>query len=355
MTANISAKVSMRPNRVTLADVATHAGVSVATASKVLNGRTGVSDETRKLVARSASTLGYVAVSERERPVRTEREPFIELVVDSLINPYTLELLSGAVSGAAPEGGVITIQQLDSVEIEDPLEWAQRLARTGRIGIIEATSDFSIERADALRRVGLPLVLVDPVDVPPTKFYSVGATNFTGGIDATKHLLDLGHTIIGYVGGHENADCNIARLHGYMAALNSASIITPMEFVSNGPFTYEHGLTAALDMLGSVDRPTAIFAASDVTALGVMEAARLLGLTVPEDLSIVSFDNTLLSQTSTPRLTAVDQPIVEIGRTAVDTIVRLARGEAPRANRVELATHLVVRDSTCPPKARESS
>lgn len=345
----------LRPNRVNLSDVAQAAGVSVASASKVLNGRIGVAPRTRQLVEEAAEQLGYVAVSERERPVRTVREPLIEVVTTSLNSPYAVQLLDGLMRGAAPHGGSITVRALDTVLDDNPIEWAQRLARTGRIGVIETVSQFSQERADALRRVGLPLVLVDPLDVPPQSYLSVGATNFAGGKAATEHLLNLGHTRIAFIGGSGGSECNLARQHGYLAALSQRNLIPADGHMTFGDFSFEEGLRSATALLTSAVPPTAVFASSDLVALGTIEAARTLGLRVPEDLSVVGFDDTFLAQTSSPRLTSVNQPIAEIGTTAVDTIVRLARGEAPRANRVELATHLVLRDSTCPPKARESS
>ncbi len=339
----------VRPSRVTLARVAAEAGVSVATASKVINGRTGVGESTRRSVEELAERLGYVGVGERERPLRGKREPLIEVVVDSLRNPYTLVLLSGVVGAVEEAEAAIVIRQLSDVTHQSALSWAQRLARSGRIGVIEVTSEFSVEREAALRSVGLPVVLVDPIDVPRTTTVSVGATNWAGAMEATKHLIDLGHTDIAYIGGPALAACDVARTHGYSAAMYQAHLPIDLSEVVHGPFTFEHGLTEGRRILERAKRPTAIFAASDVTAMGVMEAARTLGISVPEELSIVGFDNTMLAQTSSPRLTTIHQPVEEIGRTAVETVQKLARGETLHSKRVELATHLVVRDSTAPP------
>lgn len=349
MTTSTPGTESLRPNRVTLSRVAAEAGVSVATASKVINGRGGVGADTRRAIEEIVEQLGYVSVGERERPVRGRREPLIEVVVDSLRNPYTLALLSGAVQAAEQVEAAVVTRQLSAIGNQSPSKWAQRLARGGRIGVIEVTSEFSTERQKALRSVGLPVVLVDPIDVPRTGIISVGATNWAGGMEATKHLIDLGHTDIAYVGGPSGAACDVARTHGYYAAMQQAALPIDLSEVIHGPFTFEHGLEAGLRILGRPKRPTAIFAASDVTAMGVMEAARTLGITVPGQLSIVGFDNTMLAQTSSPRLTTIHQPVEEIGRTAVETVQKLARGETLPSKRVELATHLVLRDSTAPP------
>lgn len=213
----------------------------------------------------------------------------------------------------------------------------------------EVTSEYSAGREKALRSVGLPVVLVDPIDVPRTATVSVGATNWAGGLEATRHLIDLGHRNIAYVGGPRGSACDVARTHGYLAAMEQAGLRVGLDEVLHGPFTFEHGLEAGLAVLSHPTRPTAIFAASDATALGVLEAARRLGIAVPNQLSVIGFDNTVLAPSSAPPLTTIHQHIEEIGVTAVPTILRLAKGEVQHAKRVELATHLVVRDSTAPP------
>jgi LacI family transcriptional regulator len=355
MTTTSSTAENLRPNRVTLARVAEEAGVSVATASKVINGRGGVGAETRRTIEDIADRLGYVSIGERERPVRGTREPLIEVIVDSLRSPYTLALLSGAVAGADIAETAIVVRSLSAVDRQTPLKWAQRLARGGRIGVIEVTSEFSAERERALRTVGLPVVLVDPLEVPRMSLVSVGATNWAGGLDATRHLIELGHTDIAYIGGPAGSACDVARTHGYLAAMQQAGLHPDLSEVIHGPFTFEQGLSAGLEVLSRPVPPTAVFAASDVTAMGVMEAARTLGLSVPQQLSIVGFDNTLLAHTSSPRLTTVHQPVEEIGQTAVETILKLARGELLPSKRVELATHLIVRDSTDVPARRPGS
>ena len=348
MTTDVPTR-AVRPNRVTLSRVAEEAGVSVATASKVINGRGGVGSATRRNIEEIVERLGYVSVGERERPVRGKREPLIELVVDTLSNPYTLALLSGAVGAAETAQVAIVTRKLSAVGEQSPLKWAQRLARGGRIGVIEVTSEFSVEREKALRSVGLPVVLIDPLGLPRTSMVSVGATNWAGGLEATTHLIELGHTDIAYIGGPSIAACDVARTHGYHAAMQQAGLPIDLSEVLHGPFTFDHGLEAGVQILSRPVRPTAIFATSDVTAMGVMEAARTLGIAVPEQLSIVGFDNTMLASTSSPRLTTVHQPVEEIGRTAVETVQKMARGESLPSKRVELATYLVIRDSTAPP------
>jgi LacI family transcriptional regulator len=343
-------------NRATISVVAEDAGVSVATVSKVVNGRTGVSRETRERVQEAVHRLGYVSFGERQSGIADTREATIELVVSppDVSNPYLSTFLGGALQAATRLNAALLLRDVATIREQDPLEWAQSVARSGRMGIIEVTSEYSRRREKALRTVGLPMVLVDPIDVPRTETPSVGATNWAGAYSATKHLLELGHTKIRYIGGPPGAACDIVRAHGWAAAMAEAGIAVKLDDIPRAGFTFRHGLAAATALLTSDDRPTAIFAGSDISATGVLEAARRLGLQVPGDLSVVGFDDTVLAHTSAPPLTTVHQPIAEIGAAAVSILLRLSRGEIIPAKRVELATELVVRSSTGAPHDSES-
>jgi LacI family transcriptional regulator len=178
---------------------------------------------------------------------------------------------------------------------------------------------------------------------------SIGATDWAGGKDATAHLLALGHRRIAYLGGPDTVECNQARLHGYLAALRSEGVTVEDRYILSGPFTSDHGARGLNSLLHLDPRPTAIFAGNDAIALGVLAEARRLNVRVPEDMSVVGFDGTRPAQDSVPALTSVAQPLREIGRTALRIVLRQVRGEVPDSRRVELATHLVVRESSAPP------
>jgi LacI family transcriptional regulator len=310
-----------------------------------------VSEGTRRRIERLAEDLGYVAVSERQRPVRGPAEPLVEVLVDSLDNPYTWALLNGVVAAAESMGGGIVLGRVSGLVGQPPVAWAQRLARTGRIGVLEASTVASRERENALRAVGLPLVVVEPMDEPWPSIHSIGATNWAGGLAASRHLVELGHQRIAYIGGPLGSPCDVAREAGHLAALRERSIVADPALTTHGPFTFDHGLGAGLDMLGRWDRPTAVFAGCDLIAVGVLEAARRLGIAVPGELSVVGFDDSGLAAASAPPLTTVHQPILEMGEAAVTTLFRLAASGGSPVHRVELATHLVVRASTAPPVA----
>ncbi|RII95636.1 LacI family transcriptional regulator [Clavibacter michiganensis] len=337
--------------RSTINDVARRANVSIATVSKVVNGRGGVGQQTRARVETAVEDLGYLSVLARFSSLRSVGEGTIEMLVDPMdvSNPYLSTFLGGALETAGDLGTGLLMRPISSVTDTPRADWAQSLVQAGRIGIIEVTSKYSPRRERALQAVGLPMILVDPIDQPRPTTASIGATNWAGAYEATRYLLSIGHRQIAYIGGPPGATCDVIRAHGWSAAMAEAGINVDLEQIPRGAYSYEHGCESAQALLSSKVPPTAIFAGSDISATGVLEAARRLGLSVPRDLSVVGFDDTHLARASTPPLTTVHQPIADIGRTAVSSIVRLAAGESIAAKRIELATHLVVRDSTASP------
>jgi LacI family transcriptional regulator len=190
--------------------------------------------------------------------------------------------------------------------------------------------------------------VLDPLHLPHSDINSVGSTNFAGGFAATQHLLGLGHRRIAYLGGPAMAAANQARVHGYRAAMEARKAPVPGPYVRSGDFTYQAGVAGAAALLDLTDPPTAVFAGNDEIALGVIETARTRGLRIPEHLSVVGFDDTLLARMAAPPLTTVRQPLREMGGVALRTALRLADGERLDSHHVELATELVVRASTAP-------
>ena len=203
-----------------------------------------------------------------------------------------------------------------------------------------------------LHRLHIPAVVIDPAGGATVEVPTVGATNWSGGRHATEHLILLGHRRIGLIAGPRELLCSRARLDGYRAGLEAAGVAVDDELIAQGAFNHESGYAAGGRLLDLSDRPTAVFASSDEMALGVYEAARRRGLRVPDDLSVVGFDDLPAARWSSPPLTTVRQPLVEMGALAARTVLRLARGEPITTPSVELATELVVRDSTAPPRGR---
>lgn len=323
--------------RATLAAVAREAGVSVPTVSKVVNGRTDVSPATRARISALLDRHGYAV---RERTAARPEGRTVGLVFDAMESPNNLEIVRGALEVAGAEGVDVVVGLLP----DDPLgaAWARREANAGRAGIVLVTSGITAPQWRHFRQLSIPVVTIDPVSLPSPELPSVGATNFTGGMEATGHLIALGHRRIGLVEGPPEAQVSIARLHGYQAALSQVGIAIDPAIVRAGPFTFEGGFTAATWLLSVKPRPTALFASNDAQALGAIEAARTLGLRIPEDLSVVGFDDMPVARWSAPPLTTVRQPFAEMGRMAVRRLLR-ADFVSPR---VELATQLIIRKST---------
>ncbi|GGL42281.1 LacI family DNA-binding transcriptional regulator [Phycicoccus endophyticus] len=331
--------------RPTLATIADSAGVSVATVSKVLNGRSDVAEETRARVQRVLAAHRYTATP-RRRPGMPRA---VELLVDHLRSPFTSEVVQGVADAAAEAGVDVTLSTRASGGDHEPTdaEWARRLARTGRCGLISVAGELTREQLRALSDAPVPVVLVDPIDPQASTTPSIGSTNFTGGLSAGQHLIALGHTSIGYVGGALRAACNAARVGGLRAAMEQHGLALDPALVTAGQvFDYETGLQGGLQLLDRAEPPTAVFCGADEVALGVLEAARRVGLRVPQDLSVVGFDDTPSAATSSPPLSTVRQPLEEMGKVALRTVLRLADGGTVDAPHVALATRLVVRAST---------
>jgi len=318
--------------------------------SKVVNGREDVAPETRARILTALEQAGYKSPVQRRSVARTST--VIEVVVDVLTSAYTTEVLDGILQFAAAEEVevLVSVAGPSTPTVHTAERRAQRMVDEGRAGMIVVTSAFSEAQMHAFRRRRIPVVVIDPLNPPPADVVSVGATNWAGGKAATEHLLELGHRRIAYIGGIERAECNQARLHGYMAALAAHGLsVDPQYIISGGRFRRDSGVSGMKALLGLEKRPTAIFAGSDSIALGVLSEAAHCGLKVPGDISLVGFDGTIQGEESVPALTSVAQPLEEMGRAALRSLLRQARGEVLDSHRVELATHVIVRESTAAP------
>ncbi|WP_055586058.1 LacI family DNA-binding transcriptional regulator [Peterkaempfera griseoplana] len=327
--------------RVTIADIARAAGVSLPTVSRVLNGRGDVSRATRQRVEE------LLALHDYRRPAARSghQAGLIDLVFNDLDSPWAVEILRG-VEDFARASGLGTVVSAVHHQAPSAQQWLVNLRSRSSDGVILVTSDLAPELHTELHRLGVPTVVVDPAGVPTYDMPTVGSTNWTGGRSAVDHLLSLGHRRIGMIAGPPALLCSRARLDGYRAALELAGIEVDEQLIRQGDFHHECGFSEGARLLALDDPPTAIFASSDEMAVGVYEAARQHGLRIPDDLSVVGFDDLPQARWSPPPLTTVRQPLAEMGRTAADTLLQLVRGETPQTPRIELATQLVVRSST---------
>jgi LacI family transcriptional regulator len=326
--------------RATLDVIAERAGVSKATVSRVINGRTEVSAATRARVQRMLAEHNYVP------PQRTTST--VDLIFADLDSEWAVEILRGVETYLSDSGRPVAVSSVPRGSPARPASWTGTIARHHPAGVLLVMSQVSPAQWRELREQHIPLVVIDPADVPAPNVPSVGATNWAGGIAATEHLLQLGHRRIGVISGPESYLCSRARTDGYRHALQESGIPYDPQLVRWGDFRHEGGYRFGHELLSRVDRPTAIFAGSDQQALGVYEAARQLGLSVPRDVSIVGFDDLPFTRWVPPPLTTIRQPLTQMGAMAAEMLMRLIDGRTLTSQRVELATELVVRESTAP-------
>jgi DNA-binding LacI/PurR family transcriptional regulator len=327
----------------TIAHVARRAGVSVPTVSKVINGRTDVSLATRQRVEAVIHELGYSPARRKTRGA-----PLLELAFREFESEWAGEFIKGAGRVAAQNDLGLVISETEGGP--PSRGWIQDVLARRPTGVILVLSRLDDGVRTQLRSRGIPLVVVDPTGEPLHDTPSVGATNWSGGLTATRHLLELGHRRIGVIAGPENLLCSRARLDGYRAAMDAAGVEVDPELIRHGNFFVNEAVQEGLILLdrSPETRPTAIFALNDQQAVGVYLAARELGLHIPDDLSVIGFDDIPTARWASPPLTTVKQPLVQMAVAAAQLVLRLAAGEHPTETRIELATSLVVRSSTAP-------
>lgn len=341
------------PGRATLADVARLAGVSKATVSKALNGRDDVAAGTRERVLAAVAELGYRSTTQ-PGPAAAAR-PALAVVFDIPASPYILNVLQGVLASA-------TAARLDLLTRLAPdrsararrataRDWVAEQLAAGAIGIVGLTLSEPDALIDAAAEADLPFVMIDPVDTRHHRMVSVGSSNWSGALAATAHLIGLGHRRIGWLGGPARSGAARDRFYGYRAALDAAGMKLDEALVRTCSFEVAAGARHARDLLTMAAPPTAIIGADDEIAVGALATAHELGLRVPQDLSILGFDDTPQAAWTTPPLTSVHQDLDGMGRIAVQTVQAMAAATRPVSRHVELATTLTVRATTGPAPA----
>jgi len=323
-----------------LAVVAAAAGVSVPTVSKVLNSRPDVSEATRGRVTEVLQQHGYAV--RRPTPRVTG---LLDVWIVNLEGAWAETVVRGAAAAARRHGKdlVLTV----GPDPDDCDRWVRHALGRGTDGLLSVVAVPSAKVRAALAAAGVPLVAVDPLRRPPEGTLSIASTNFQGAFDATHHLLGLGHTRVATITGSLDQDNAIARLAGYRAAMLQAGVSVDDDLVIRSRYGINEGYAAAQALLALDDRPTAVFASSDDTALGAIRAVRDAGLHVPDDLSVIGFDDVPYGRWTDPPLTTIRQPLAQMGEAAVDMLMR-TREDPAAVPRTELATSLVVRSSTAP-------
>src|SRR5947208_8829257 len=338
--------------RVTIREIAELAGVSIATVSRVVNGRGDVSHETRELVGRVIREHGYTA-NRSARGLQSGRTGLVGCLVPLVYPAYFSGILAGAAE-ALYEQDMRLVLGPTRHEHEREVSLLDRLMHGTTDGALIVLPEESSEELERALADGYPFVVVDPLLPLDERIPSVSAAHMSGADQAMRHLLQLGHRRIAAITGPPGWVATEERRAAYRATLAGAGIRLEPAFEVASDFQIGPAAQAAATLLDLPEPPTAIFAFNDSIAFGALRAARDRGLRVPEDLSVVGFDDIEPATFVTPALTTVRAPLAEIGRTAVNVLVRLLERRASETPHIELGTRLVVRESTAPPRRSEA-
>ncbi len=324
---------------VTIQDVAKTAGVSVSTVSRVLNGKVDVAEDTQVRIKHVIDELGYTS-SLAARSMRSLKSNLIGLIMPDIAFPFAFEVMKGVNRAIADSDYDLLVYTTGDVRKYGTALHEQHYVSLlnnsitdGVIIVAPVTIEF---RTDA------PIVAVDPLIVNPS-YHAIHATNFQGAVDAMEYLIGLGHRRIGYIGGRSELVSSSRRLEGYLSALKAAEIEVDEGLVFSGDYTTDTAVLCAQKMLTMKERPSAIFASNDQSAIGVLQVAEEMGFSVPEDLSVIGFDN--IPEASYLHLTTVDQFIADMGYQAAKTLFKVIEGTSTEPRIQQMPTRLVIRDS----------
>jgi LacI family transcriptional regulator len=321
----------------------------VPTVSKVLRGGTDVSAETRAKVLNAVQAVGYTRrAGAKIEGVRDDSgsSNMLDLVVTHFEGSWANLVIAGVGREAAAAGLDVVLTLA-----EPHTDWVSRVLRRRGVGTIGTLVDPTSREFNALSAAGVPVVLIDPMSTPPSGVASVGVANWAGGRMAAEYLVSRGHRRMGVVAGHARHLYSRARVDGFRAAADTASGSSAAVSVAYGGWNRVKAAAAAHTLLDNDPGITGMFACSDPMALGIYDTLYERGLRIPEDISVLGFDDLPEAQCVSPALTTIRQPSTELGAAAVKLLIDLSRsddgGIRPPA-RMELATELVVRASTGP-------
>jgi LacI family transcriptional regulator len=334
--------------RATIREIAELAGVSIATVSRVVNGREDVSPETRELVQRVVRERGYTA-NRNARGLSAGKTGLIGATVPMLHHAYFSYILAGAAEGLYEQDMRLVLSPTMH-EHHREVSLLERLMHGTTDGALIILPEESSDELELLLNHGYRFVVIDPLLPLNERIPAVSAAHAAGADQAMAHLLSLGHIRIAAITGPRGWKATEDRRRGYYAALAAAGIMPDPELEVESNFEIGGGSAAAEQLLDLAEPPTAIFCFNDNMAVGAMRTARARGVGIPKDLSIVGFDDLEEAEIVTPTLTTIRQPLAEMGRIAVSLLMRLLDNQRLEALHVELGTRLVVRDSTAPPR-----
>jgi LacI family transcriptional regulator len=335
---------------VTIREVASSANVSIKTVSRVLNNEPGVSEATRLCVEAAIERLHYVP-NESARRLKSGRSEIFALILPRVESPYASKLLSSLLAEASDRRYAILVLE-DKLTSPGGLAFIQHALLYRRVDgvLIAPPGGDDPALLNFINDHHLPVVLISPRHLTDHQTV-VEATDYDGAAAATRYLVGLGHRRIAHLMSLKTERFTHERLRGYLAALEKAGLLPDHALIGQGDNSVASGLSEARRLLDLPDPPTAFFAANDEMAVGVMIAAWQCGLRVPQDISVVGFDDAPIAQQVFPALTTVAQPISSIARLAVEALIALIDDPFKPGNQLRVSTRLVVRQSCAPPGA----
>jgi LacI family transcriptional regulator len=324
---------------VNIQQVAKAAGVSVSTVSRVLNAKVDVASDTQEHVKAVIEKMGYTS-NLAARSMRSHKKNLIGLVVPDIGYPYAIEIMKGINRAIAESSYDLLLYTTGDFHKNGTATHEQHYVSLLNNSITDGVIIVASSVADFV--TDAPLVAVDPHSINPN-YPSVQGTNYQGAMEAMNYLLKLGHRRIGFICGRPEISSAIRRIKGYKDALKKAGIVIDDSLIAPGDFSTPTGQKCALQLLSLENPPTAIFAANDQSAIGVFQAAEKLGLRIPEDLSIMGFDN--ISEAKYMGLTTIDQFLAEMGYIAIQMLIKLINKENLGEQIHKMKTKLVERNS----------
>jgi LacI family transcriptional regulator len=331
--------MTTKKHTATIHDVARQAGVSVSTVSRVLNARVDVAEETQERIESAIESLGYTS-SLAARSMRSRKNFLIGLIMPDIEYPFAVEIMKGVNQAIAQSEFDLLVYTTGNVQKSVTASHEQHFIALLNNSITDGV--IIVAPAAASFESNSPIVSIDPHQIHPN-FPSIHANNYQGALDAMTYLIRLGHRRIGFIAGRPELESAKRRLSGYHDALAKAGIAVDETLIAPGDFTEKTGVEATTKLLNLPDPPTAIFACNDQTAMGVYTAAENLGLKIPEDLSVIGFDN--IPEAKFRKLTTVDQFLVKMGYLATEMCIKLINKETLESDILKIPTELVVRES----------
>lgn len=334
--------------RLTISQIAQHAGVSTTTVSKVLNNLPGVGEKTRLRIQEVIEQHGYVQ-NHAARHLRKGQSGLIDLVIMRLEGGYDLGIMRGVQDALEQSGHRLVVFATHEDEALEHL-WLRRILDQSSDGVLLLLPYERIGVANALVEHNIPFVAIGDRNEPTVTFPTIGSTIWLGGYTATEHLISLGHRRISIITGPLHLTTSRARLAGYREALERAQIPVDPALICEGNYLLGDGYQQARALLTLSDPPTAIFAGNDAQAAGVYQALYQQNIRIPDAISVIGFDDVMYTAQMSPPLTTIHQPLMEMGKMAVNMLFRIIEGKTLDSHHVELSTSLVIRQSCAPPR-----